>query len=150
MTTDRVTLVGMCNFHTDWWRSRHSLGSSEKATSPSISRDLGSLNLRAELNCTHPPPQASPVLFPLFILLQFYQDSSMELWPLLWSSVTSFSATANCRESVKSFITDLKQFSLYLATKRCVFMPSELGGGREIDLLIHNRIPRDCAVYAFS
>lgn len=29
-------------------------------------------------------------------------------------------------------------------------MPSELGGRREIDLLIHNRIPRDCDVYAFS
>lgn len=29
-------------------------------------------------------------------------------------------------------------------------MPSELGGRREIDLLKHNRIPRDCDVYAFS
>lgn len=64
-------------------------GAQKKPPSPSICWDLRSLNVRDEVICT--PPKTSPFLFPLFILLQFYQDSSMELWPLLCSSVTSCS-----------------------------------------------------------
>lgn len=79
-----------CPISSLWWCSRHSLRSSEEPTSPSICRDLRSLDLRDELSCIG--PHSLPLLFPLFILLQLYRDSSIELWPLLFSSVTSCTA----------------------------------------------------------
>lgn len=67
----RSRMSRMCNFLAHWWCSRHSLRSSEEATSPSICRD------RDERSCID--PQSLPLLFPLFILLQLHQDSSIEL-----------------------------------------------------------------------
>lgn len=107
-----------------------------------------SLNLGDELRCIRPqrlPCSISTVYFTTVLpgFLNGALTFTLELGYKLHS-------TDNCGEPVKSVIAGLKLFSLYLATKRCVFMPSELGGRREIDLLRPNNIRSDCKVCAFS